>query len=206
MDAHIDDYFRILGELPKRSLITDASGHPTSLQQFLQAMLPRLGELAGQGNKLMFIGNGGSASIASHMAVDYAKNGGVPALAFNDGVALTCFGNDLGYEQVFASQIKMLGRRGDVLFAISSSGNSANILNAVDAMWGLGGTIVTLSGFQPDNCLRSLGHWNLYVPSGEYGFVEITHLALCHAILDLSMGWTSQRGLWSVGESQRGAA
>ena len=82
-------------------------------------------------NKLMFIGNGGSSTIASHMAEDYTKAGGIRTLAFNDPAFLTCLGNDLGFDQVFAKQIEMFAQPGDMLVAISSSGNSQNILNAV---------------------------------------------------------------------------
>src|SRR5580704_1277031 len=82
-------------------------------------------------NKIIFIGNGGSAGIASHLAIDFSKNGGLRALAFNDPSALTCFGNDLGYENVFAKQLEFHARPGDLLIAISSSGMSPNILGAV---------------------------------------------------------------------------
>ena len=83
------------------------------------------------GNKIIFIGNGGSAGIASHLAIDFSKNGGLRALAFNDPSALTCLGNDLGYENVFAKQLEFHARPGDLLIAISSSGTSPNILSAV---------------------------------------------------------------------------
>ena len=73
----------------------------------------------------MFVGNGGSAGIASHLAIDFSKNGGLRSLAFNDASALTCLGNDLGYENVFAKQIDFHARAGDLLIAISSSGRSA---------------------------------------------------------------------------------
>ena len=117
------------------------------------------------------------------------KNGGIRSLAFNDGAALTCLGNDLGYENVFAKQIDLHAQLGDMLIAISSSGQSANILKAVEAASERGCYVVTLSGFKPTNALRRAGDINLYVESGEYGFVEITHLALIHCILDLEMGW-----------------
>jgi len=141
------------------------------------------------GNKIIFVGNGGSASIASHMAIDYSKNGRLPAVSFNDGAALTCIGNDLGYENVFSEQIKLHAKQEDLLIAISSSGASKNILNAVAQARSMGCTIVTMSGFSEENSLRQLGDINWYVPSSEYGFVEITHLTLCHAILDNLMGW-----------------
>jgi hypothetical protein len=85
------------------------------------------------GNKLIFVGNGGSASIASHMATDYSKNDGIRSLALNDSSMLTCLGNDLGYEQVFAKQIELHARAKIFLIAISSSGRSPNILYAVKA-------------------------------------------------------------------------
>src|SRR5580692_9341275 len=136
------------------------------------------------GNKIMFIGNGGSAGIASHLAIDFSKNGGLRSLAFNDPAALTCLGNDLGYENVFAKQIDLHARPGDLLMAISSSGKSPNILKAVDVAREKGCAVYTFSGFSPDNPLRTFGDLNFYVNSGEYGFVEITHLALCHSLLD----------------------
>jgi D-sedoheptulose 7-phosphate isomerase len=138
-------------------------------------------------NKIMFVGNGGSAGIASHMAIDFSKNGGMRALAFNDAASLTCLGNDLGYEQVFATQIAFHGRAGDVLVAISSSGQSANILEAVRAARRVGCAVVTYSGFRSDNPLRALGDVNFHIADGEYGFVEVGHVALIHALLDLTV-------------------
>src|SRR5262249_14111079 len=86
-----------------------------------------------RGNKIMFVGNGGSAGIASHLAIDYSKNGSLRAMAFNDAAALTCLSNDLGYDRVFSEQIALHAQPGDLLVALSSSGASANILNAVKA-------------------------------------------------------------------------
>ena len=138
-------------------------------------------------------GNGGSASIASHMAIDFSKNGGIPALAFNDPASLTCLANDLSFENVFSHQVKMLGQSQDMLFAISSSGRSQNILNAVTEARAIGIGVLTFSGFEEDNPLRSMGDMNLYLSSHTYGFVEIGHLTLCHAILDISMGWRPEK-------------
>src|SRR6201982_1841570 len=128
------------------------------------------------GNKLIFVGNGGSAAIASHMATDYSKNGNIRALALNDGSMLTCLGNDLGYDRVFAKQIELHARPDDLVIAISSSGRSANILNAVDAAAAAKCAVVTFSGFTPDNPLRRLGDLNFYIDADRYGFVEIGHL------------------------------
>ena len=81
----------------------------------------------------MFIGNGGSAGIASHIAIDFSKNGGTALAGVQRPPALTCLGNDFGYEHVFAKQIEIHAPAGDLLIAISSSGRSPNILAAVAA-------------------------------------------------------------------------
>jgi D-sedoheptulose 7-phosphate isomerase len=122
------------------------------------------------------------------MATDYSKNGNMRSLAFNDGSMLTCLGNDLGYENVFAKQIDLHAAPGDLLIAISSSGRSRNILEGVAVARKRGCRIVTLSGFGADNPLRKLGDVNFYLPSDQYGYVEIGHLAICHAILDFACG------------------
>ena len=175
--------------MPLRTIVTKKENKESSLDEIFSWATKLIFDTHAQGNKIMFIGNGGSAGIASHMAIDYTKNGNIRSIAFNDGAALTCLGNDLGYDQVFAKQIEMHGRKGDLLVAISSSGKSENILNAVTQARNIGCNVLTLSGFKPDNPLRTMGDYNLFVDNHEYGFVEITHLALCHAILDLAMGW-----------------
>ena len=143
------------------------------------------------GKKLLFVGNGGSAGICSHMATDYSKNGGIRSLAFNDGSVLTCLGNDYGYEHVFEKQIEWHAHAGDVVVTISSSGGSKNILNAAQMAASMGCFVVTLSGFRADNPLRRMGNINFYLNSSEYGFVEVGHLALLHAALDLKSKYVS---------------
>jgi D-sedoheptulose 7-phosphate isomerase len=134
--------------------------------------------------RVFFIGNGGSAAIASHCAIDWLKNGGFTTFAFNDGASLTCITNDLGYDNVFALPIERHAMLGDLLFAISSSGRSNSILKAVEVAKAKRMNVVTLSGFEPDNPLLRMGAVNFYVPSQEYGTVEIAHLAILHSILD----------------------
>jgi D-sedoheptulose 7-phosphate isomerase len=165
MRERLDRYFGTLHTLAGETVAGDRTGTPLTTADALERFIAAAKTAHDGGNKLMFVGNGGSAGICSHMAIDYSKNGGLRSLAFNDGAALTCLGNDLGYENVFARQIEMHGRAGDVLVAISSSGRSANILNAVAAARAAGAAfILTLSGFSPDNPLRRLGDVNLYVP------------------------------------------
>jgi D-sedoheptulose 7-phosphate isomerase len=118
------------------------------------------------------------------MATDFLKNAKIAALAFSDSSLLTCLSNDLGYENVFKKPIEMLAQRGDIVFDISSSGCSKNILNAAIAAKRKGCILITLSGFKRNNPLRNLGDVNLYVPSNSYGYVESTHSVICHCIND----------------------
>jgi D-sedoheptulose 7-phosphate isomerase len=186
----IERYFETLARLGPATACADGQGRTLALAQAIATGRKLARETNGRGNTILFIGNGGSAGIASHLAIDYSKNGRLRALALNDGAALTCLGNDLGFENVFAKQIEFHGRAGDLLVAISSSGRSPDILKAVETARARGLGVVTLSGFGADNPLRALGDLNFYVASGEYGFVEILHMTLLHAILDLEMGWT----------------
>jgi D-sedoheptulose 7-phosphate isomerase len=186
--TELQSYFVTLSDLLCRVEVTSRSGQPVELADAATALMARARATHAAGNKLIFVGNGGSAAIASHMATDYSKNGGVRSLALNDASMLTCLGNDLGYDRVFAKQIELHARSGDLVIAISSSGRSANILNAVDAAAAAGCTIATMSGFTPDNPLRRKGEWNFYVASDRYGFVEIGHLTICHAVLDFLCG------------------
>lgn len=141
----------------------------------------------GAGRKVIMVGNGGSAGIASHQAVDYWKNGGVRAVAFNDASLLTCIGNDLGFENLFSAPIERFADPEDVVFAISSSGSSPNILNAAMAARSTGCKLITFSGFAKSNPLRGQGDLNFHVDSHSYGLVEILHLYIIHSILDAKL-------------------
>lgn len=139
------------------------------------------------GGRVIFIGNGGSAAIASHMAVDYSKNGGVRALAFNDVPTLTCLANDFGYDNVFAKQLEYYATKRDVAVIISSSGRSLNIVAAAKVASAMGCYVITFTGMNPNNTLRALGDFNFWVPSADYGIVELTHLSLLHAMVDIRL-------------------
>lgn len=134
--------------------------------------------------QLFFVGNGGSAGIAVHMTADFLKNGKMRTVDLYGVPTLTCFANDYGYEYVFGKQIELLADPGDLLVAISSSGNSPNILRAADTMREIGGSIVTFTGFTEDNKLRAKGDRNLYVPSSEYGIVESIHNQILQQVVD----------------------
>jgi D-sedoheptulose 7-phosphate isomerase len=133
---------------------------------------------------LYFIGNGASAMLASHFAADACKNGSLSAMAFNDAALLTATANDVDFEDVFALPLRRLARSGDLLIGISSSGNSPNILRAVETARSMSMQVVTLTGMRADNRARACGDLNFYVPSSRYGWVECAHQLILHYWLD----------------------
>ncbi|PIE35383.1 phosphoheptose isomerase [candidate division KSB3 bacterium] len=133
---------------------------------------------------LFFAGNGASASMASHFSADVAKNAGIRTWVFTDPALLTAVSNDLSYEDSYAEPIKWFMKGGDMLVAISSSGNSPNIVRAVKSALQQGGTVVTLSGMREDNSIRQLGHLNFYLPGNTYGLAETGHAAILHYWMD----------------------
>jgi D-sedoheptulose 7-phosphate isomerase len=141
-----------------------------------------------RGGRVVFIGNGGSAGIASHLATDLSKNGGVPALCFSDASLMTCLANDFGFDQWLAHALRLNARTGDCLVAISSSGRSKNILNAVAQARRMKLDVITLSGMKADNPLRRLGAVNFWVDSHSYNIVETTHQFWMMAAIDLIVG------------------
>lgn len=177
-------YYENLGQLMGRMTASNHQGVLMDCHQGVAAAAQLILTTGAAGGKLMFIGNGASAAISSHMSTDYWKNGGIRAIAFSDPALLTCIGNDHGYDRLFAEPVRMFADSGDILVAISSSGRSPNILNATDVARECGCAIITLSGFREDNPLRALGDLNFFVPCECYGPVEILHHSLCHCILD----------------------
>ena len=180
-------YFEEMGRACSTVRVNDNEGRPMAQKAGLNWVAEQALRAQADGNKVILIGNGGSAAICSHQAIEFLKNGGIRALALNDGASLTALANDFGYANVFAEQIKMIGLPGDLLIAISSSGQSTNILKGVEVARAHGIKVATFSGFKPDNLLRGRGDVNFYVASDQYGFVEIAHHALIQAILDLNV-------------------
>jgi len=177
------------GDLQKRAigsrLVPDVG---RSIFPFKNAMI-RLVTLAREthasGHKVIFVGNGGSAAIASHMAIDWTKNGGIRSIALNDPATLTCLGNDFGYENVFAKQLEFYATPSDLVIIISSSGRSPNILATGKWACDNGLRVVTLSGMEHSNELRRMGELNFYVPANDYGPVELAHICLLHSVVSV---------------------
>ena len=136
------------------------------------------------GKKVIVVGNGGSAAMASHVAVDFVKAASIRAINFNEADLITCFANDYGYENWVVKALEAYADKGDLVILISSSGKSQNILNAAEKAKKMGLSVITVSGFSSDNPLRELGDLNLWVDSSEYNIVEMTHHVWLVAIID----------------------
>ena len=184
MRKFVEDYYNDLTELTRSIRVTDKEGERIKFSHGIEKVGNLILSQADSGHKLMFIGNGASATISSHMSTDFWKTCGVRAVAFNDSSLLTCLGNDFGYEYIFEKSIEMFADPGDILVAISSSGKSENILRGVNSAKSKDCSVITLSGFKDDNPLSSAGDYNFYVPAQEYGPVEVIHHSICHCILD----------------------
>ncbi len=180
----IENYYKNLSSLFSTIRVTNGNGVVVNFNEGIKKVCDLITFQAGLGHKLMFIGNGASAAISSHMSTDFWKNGGIRAVAFNDSSLLTCLGNDYGYKYVFEKSLEMFADEGDVLLAISSSGKSENILRGVSSAKSRECKVITLSGFKKSNPLSLMGDLNFYVPAESYGPVEIIHHSICHCILD----------------------
>ena len=144
------------------------------------------------GGKLMFCGNGGSAADSQHLATEMlirlrgsVERASWPALALTlDPAALTACGNDYGYEQVFERPLRGLGRDGDVLFGITTSGRSPNVVRALRAAREMGVVTVGLLGGEGEPALALCDHV-LLVPDTETARIQECHITLGHAVLEL---------------------
>jgi D-sedoheptulose 7-phosphate isomerase len=184
MNKYAKNYYGHLADLMNSIKFVNKDGNHIDFHDGIEEVSKLILSQANSGFKLMFIGNGASAAISSHMSTDFWKTCGIRAVAFNDSSLLTCLGNDFGYQYIFEKSIEMFADPGDILVAISSSGESENILRGVNAAKTKACSVITLSGFKDDNPLSSVGDLNFYVPAQEYGPVEVIHHSICHCILD----------------------
>ena len=139
-----------------------------------------LEKLRDGGGNLFLVGNGGSAGVVSHILTDFINVNKLNARTLHESTLISCMSNDYGYENSFSEPLSNLAKEKDLLIAISSSGRSANIRNAVISIKEAGGYAITISGFGQDNPLRSMGDLNVWLDSNSYGLVEIGHLFYLH--------------------------
>lgn len=157
-------------------------------QEPLVKMLQVLEDAHAQRRRVFIVGNGGSASTASHMANDFVKGsckyGGTPlrAISLTDCVPLmTAIANDEAYSEIFSGQLEPLAEKGDVLIAITGSGNSPNVVRALETAKKAGLTTIGLLGMGGGKC-AALTDVTLIVPSQEYGPIEDVHLMVNHLV------------------------
>jgi D-sedoheptulose 7-phosphate isomerase len=180
LDARAEEFFRLVSA----GKFSDSSGDKLATEAGVEQILEELHRAKESGKGVFVVGNGGSAAVASHAVTDFLNKGELRASTLHDPALLTCMTNDYGYKDAFARILSTVAQKGDVLFAISSSGQSVNIHNAIKRMQEIEGMTISLSGFRGDNPLRLLGDLNFWIDSDDYGFVEMGHLFLLHHIAD----------------------
>ncbi len=139
-------------------------------------------------SKIFVFGNGGSAAIADHFAVDMTKNANTTTLSLNNPPMITCLSNDYGYEEWMKKCLEFYAKPKDFVFLISSSGQSKNVLNACEYANQNNITSITFSGFNKDNPLRNSGNINFWVKSNSYNIVENLHQIWILSLVDLIIG------------------
>lgn len=168
--------------------VVDLAGALRPLAPAMQRACDLLDETWENGGKLLVCGNGGSCADAMHLAEELVvrfqrTRRALPALALADPTVLTCAGNDLGYEAVFERQVEAFGRAGDVLLVMTTSGNSPNILRAIDTAKGLGlGTIAFLG--KDGGSARGQCDIELIVPAKTAHRVQEGHKILYHTLCE----------------------
>jgi D-sedoheptulose 7-phosphate isomerase len=177
------EYIAQFDEVLKSTIISDKNFEEIRESRF-NKIVEQLLLLKKNNRTVYLVGNGGSSGIISHVSIDLINACKIKAHPITDNSIITCLANDYGYERVFSEALSTLITEGDILIAVSSSGNSQNIINAVNTAKNKLATTITLSGFSDENPLRKTGDYNLWIDSSSYGFVEIGHALLLHFITD----------------------
>lgn len=184
INAYINE---LIAKLESTEIWRETSDKCTNYDQGIELLVDMFTRHKMKDSQLFFIGNGGSSAIASHMTADFMKNGGMNTYSLYDNAVTTCMGNDYGYEYIFSRPIDFLVREGDLLVAISSSGNSSNIINAIEKARKKNAEIITFTGFEPGNTVKKMGDINVYVPCMKYGIVESVHNLILQQVVDMIM-------------------
>jgi len=137
------------------------------------------------GSSIWWVGNGGSAAMCSHLSQDMLNKLSAKSMIISDPSLITCMANDFGYKNVYYRPLSVLSEPGDLLIAISSSGNSENILLCADMAIAKGMDIITLSGLDTKNRLWNMkSNLSFFVASNLYGIVEVAHEAILHSVIE----------------------
>lgn len=166
------------------SICTNFNQKVFSLEESIQEVMLNLKQLRVNKGVLYIVGNGGSAAVASHALVDFVNVAKLNAQVLHEPSLLTCMANDFDYENVYSRVLTQCLKPTDMLIAISSSGKSKNICNAASVAREKNASIITFTGFSASNELRSLGDFNYWLDSTDYGYVEVGHQFILHNLSD----------------------
>ena len=185
-----DGASRIRADIEAARDLLAAMAEDTALQECVAAVARSCESALRSGGKVLFCGNGGSAADAQHLAGEFVSRfhfdrQPLAAVALTtDTSVLTAIGNDYGYERVFERQVRGLGRAGDVLVGISTSGRSRNVLLALEAARDLGMVTVVMTGAQAPE-LEGRVDWCIRIPSRSTPKIQEGHIVLGHALCAL---------------------
>ena len=182
---YVNDYFDLIRSGLKKMIVTDKEGNLLSHEAAFDIWADRVRKVQTETKGLIFFcGNGASASMAEHMSHDWFQNAVVNTTTCAEVSHITAISNDIDYAHVFSYRIGRILSEKDMLVGISSSGNSPNIVNAIEAARKNGAFTISVSGKKEDNKIRHMGDLNFYVPLETYGEVESAHAVVLHAALD----------------------
>lgn len=185
MTGYAEEYIALLSRQLSRVAVTVDNGKEISVDEGLEIWAERVRDVQENTKGLLFFcGNGASASMAEHMSHDWFQNGVVNTTTCAELSHVTAISNDISYEDVYAYRIRRIISEKDIVIGISSSGNSPNIVKAIQEAKERKAFTITVSGKKPDNKIRQIGNLNFYVPLEHYGEVESAHAVLLHGALD----------------------
>lgn len=176
-------YFKEVYDGLEKTSVT-LNGREISVAEGVELWIDRARKVQENGNLMFFCGNGASCTMAEHMSHDWFQNGKVNTYTVSETAHITAISNDVSYADVFAYRIERIMTDKDILVTISSSGNSPNVVRAIEEAKKKGSFVVTVSGKNADNKSRQMGDLNFHVPLDTYGLVESSHAVLLHAVLD----------------------
>lgn len=184
----VDLYADFLGSLAQRVICLSNKGeavHQLPLADGIAASTAIMRVTRSERVKALLFGNGGSLTIADHIANDFNQCAQWRSMALSNTANMAAISNDCRFEESFAKQIEWVGRRGDIAIAISCSGKSENIVRAASRARAMGMALITLSAFQVDNPLAALGDVNFWVDTSHMGLAQVAHLVILHAVCDI---------------------
>ena len=184
-EMYLEYQKQLIDRIEHTKFLKEGSNSDLGYEEGMRELVSMFSVIKKKEHQVFFVGNGGSSAIASHMTADFMKNGGMRTYNLYDNAVTTCMGNDYGYEYIFSKPLELLLNEGDLLIAISSSGNSHNIINAIEVAKNKKAQVITFTGFKENNKAKQLGGFNVYVPIEHYGIVESIHNLLLQQVVDV---------------------